>query len=1312
MKKFLLLSSFLFVAISLFAESEPNDVSAQSSLLTIDVVSSGALISPDDLDWWKVVVDGEGILTITTTSDAALCAISYLYDENMLEIDNNYAPSCSQNIRTITQNNIGAGTYYIKTTRFSGDGNYTITANFSSNPIQSEPEPNDTIISANNLTLSDSIQAHIGYRVNGKFDRIDWFKITTTQDSELAFTTKSDVSACIVIYLYDSLMNRLADTYAPACSQKIKSLSVPNLQPGTYFIKVEELYSQYGAYWLINTVTPSAYKNDPEPNDSIEIAKTILVNDSIEGHINYYNNGKIDSYDWYKINIPYDGSFFYQTTGQSNTCMIVDIYDSLKVKISTTEPQFCSTNPKSERFANMAKGTFYLRVWTYHSANNGGYKLKTILTPPLYTNDTEANDSVQIAKQIPLNDTIQGHIGYYTTKKDNVDWFKIVTKDNGMLTFGTLTENSSTCLCTYLYDKKMNFLGSTEPPSCGVNPRYTSVGNLPADTFYLRLSAYYGEYGSYKLSTLLTPRPKAAFSINQNFYSATFTDSSLNNPTKYSWDFGDGKTSQLVNPEHTFAGPGAYAVTLIAENPSGIDTCIKYVEIRGIQKIISNKAGNAGEATIFVHGGGFIKTSNVTLKKNGSPDLIPDTCFLSSVGVLTCRFKMTGVELGTYDVVVKNPSQEEMILAQAFIVEQAKAADPWIQLIGRDRVLFNRWSTYTINYGNNGNIDAWNTPIWIAITDVPGLSVDMSDLNIKSNTTLPSQLRSMYDTARLYVLVDSFMGEAMKVRLYPLMLYNIPANSSLTKKIKIKTASSVSIMLYSSESEVINTGLKSSNSAEIYQAILDCKRAAALAAFKDGIVDIGVNVIEDVVPGVGCAKGIYGEYSQATGTEERSWGSAFWDWGGLIFDCGSVLIPFDEMAKASWSVASGTFSIIGKIHKGYSANSECDEKFRKEPINKNNIRAVSSFDPNEMIGPRGFNSGNCIRKQNYIPYTITFENKKMATAPAAEVAIYDTLNVSMYDWKTFSFGSYGFGDTTFTLPSGLKEFSRDVDLRPGKPIIVRISGSLDTINGIIFWKYTSLDPTTMDVTEDPDAGFLPPNNASPEGEGAVSFSVGLKSSLKNSDVVKNKAAIIFDYNPAIITNEYSNTLDEKAPESTLEANLPNAWSDAVNIQWSGDDTESGILRYSIKVDNGDSTYYWKKHTSEKSGTFKGLAGKTYRFTCIAEDSLGLSEVKTLSDAQIIISGINHFNHENKNLVIYPNPAKDKIQVLYSLANATDISILITNAKGEELNRKQIEHVTPGKHSIEFNIENYPSGIYFIRISTESDQINEKFMIIK
>ena len=50
-------------------------------------------------------------------------------------------------------------------------------------------------------------------------------------------------------------------------------------------------------------------------------------------------------------------------------------------------------------------------------------------------------------------------------------------------------------------------------------------------------------------------------------YNAVFTNTSAGGQT-FQWDFGDGGTSNLINPTHLYATPGNYTITLIATDPN------------------------------------------------------------------------------------------------------------------------------------------------------------------------------------------------------------------------------------------------------------------------------------------------------------------------------------------------------------------------------------------------------------------------------------------------------------------------------------------------------------------------------------------------------------------------------------------------------------------------------------------------------------------------------------------------------------------------------------------------------------------------
>jgi PKD repeat protein len=77
--------------------------------------------------------------------------------------------------------------------------------------------------------------------------------------------------------------------------------------------------------------------------------------------------------------------------------------------------------------------------------------------------------------------------------------------------------------------------------------------------------------------------------------SVTFTDSSTNIPTSWSWSFGDGTFSTSQNPVHTFSRSGPYTISLTVSNAKGSNTLTRpdYIVVNGDAiGIFRNAAGD------------------------------------------------------------------------------------------------------------------------------------------------------------------------------------------------------------------------------------------------------------------------------------------------------------------------------------------------------------------------------------------------------------------------------------------------------------------------------------------------------------------------------------------------------------------------------------------------------------------------------------------------------------------------------------------------------------------------------------------------
>lgn len=272
------------------------------------------------------------------------------------------------------------------------------------------------------------------------------------------------------------------------------------------------------------------------------------------------------------------------------------------------------------------------------------------------------------------------------------------------------------------------------------------------------------------------------------------------------------------------------------------------------------------------------------------------------------------------------------------------------------------------------------------------------------------------------------------------------------------------------------------------------------------------------------------------------------------------------------------------------------------------FRTWGSRDPNEKVGTAGFGDRNFVASNLPIGYTIFFENIATATAPAQTVVITDTLDPARYDLSSFSFGPMMVGGRLIRVPNTGATFTTQVDLRPAKNLLLRISGSLDTNSGRLTWRFESIDPNTGQPTQDPLAGFLPPNQNPPDGEGWVAFSVRPQAGLPDGTELRNTATIVFDENPPIQTNVVVHTIDTAPPTARVSSLAEVQSLPRFVVRWSGEDSGSGVAEYSVYYrEDGGPWQQWIGSTTRAEAVFVGRFGSTYEFKVRAKDFLGNEE---------------------------------------------------------------------------------------------------------
>ena len=271
---------------------------------------------------------------------------------------------------------------------------------------------------------------------------------------------------------------------------------------------------------------------------------------------------------------------------------------------------------------------------------------------------------------------------------------------------------------------------------------------------------------------------------------------------------------------------------------------------------------------------------------------------------------------------------------------------------------------------------------------------------------------------------------------------------------------------------------------------------------------------------------------------------------------------------------------------------------------------VGSCDPNDKL-TGGYGEERFVHPDAPIPYTIRFENKSTATAPAQRIIVTDVLDDNL-DLDSLELTEIAFGEHVLILPAGLAEYETRVDLRPeGIDCVVDVAVALDRDTRTLSAELICLDPLTGWMPQDVDTGLLYPNDETGRGEGHISCFITPVAGLPSDTVIRNDATIVFDYNDAIDTPEVENRLDSIAPSSQVLPLPPVTTALTFDVAWSGQDGlgGSGLAGFDIYMqdDDGPWALWLGANTATLTSAFTGQHGHTYGFYSIAMDNVGHRE---------------------------------------------------------------------------------------------------------
>lgn len=311
-------------------------------------------------------------------------------------------------------------------------------------------------------------------------------------------------------------------------------------------------------------------------------------------------------------------------------------------------------------------------------------------------------------------------------------------------------------------------------------------------------------------------------------------------------------------------------------------------------------------------------------------------------------------------------------------------------------------------------------------------------------------------------------------------------------------------------------------------------------------------------------------------------------------------------------------------------NSECVQAWKKAktncPPNPKEDDGPSTpqppADPNDIFGPLSeAGSKFIVDSLARVNYTIEFENDTtFATAAAHTIIIKDTLDKKIFDLTRFMPTGIRIGSREAFLDAAdvvtknnVTSFVKTIDMRPEINAIAQVDGTFNQKNGIAQWTLQSLDPMTMEPTDDLMQGILPVNYNGTSGIGEVMFEVGVKQGKADGTQIKNRAGIVFDYEEAILTPTWTNIVDAVAPSSFIDE-VVNENDSTISFHFFGEDNASGIWKYRFYVQAGQNAPWWEIATDiapDSAFCYRFYDDIDYGFCVLAVDSAGNVEKKVL-----------------------------------------------------------------------------------------------------
>lgn len=171
------------------------------------------------------------------------------------------------------------------------------------------------------------------------------------------------------------------------------------------------------------------------------------------------------------------------------------------------------------------------------------------------------------------------------------------------------------------------------------------------------------------------------------------------------------------------------------------------------------------------------------------------------------------------------------------------------------------------------------------------------------------------------------------------------------------------------------------------------------------------------------------------------------------------------------------------------------------------------------------------------------------------------------------------------------------------------------------------------------------------------------------------------------------------------ANLPNVIvGDTIKWQWvNGDHTTT-----SAAIPNGAAPWDVSLHVSNQTFSYIVTTAGSYHYVCTphAPGMEGDFTANVIGITQTSSEVPDKFNLEQN----YPNPFNPVTNIEFDIPKSSYVKLSVISILGKEVQTLVNQHLNPGIYRADWNASDFPSGIYFYKLETESF-VNTKRMIL-